>query len=337
MSAGRFIDQEHIASLIVDYVGLANDNVEATRIESAGASGGLALRQGYISVASGIHDIVVVGGAEKMTDVSESDAIDTLATSVDQEWETFFGATLTSLYAMIANRHMHDFGTTKEQLAKIAVKNHFNGSLNPKAHFQRKINLETAINSPMVSTPLNIFDCAPTSDGASALVLCELEIAKKICDKPIKIIASAQASDTIALHDRKDICTMQATVIAAKKAFKQAGIKPKDIDLAEVHDNFTITEILAIEDLGFVKKGEGGKASEEGLTALNSEISVNPSGGLKARGQPIGAVGIAQAVEVIQQLRNEAGKRQVKNAQIGLTHNIGGTGSTAVVHIFEVI
>lgn len=337
MSAGRFVDQSHIASLIVDYVGLANDNIEATRVEAAGASGGLALRQAYISIASGIHDIVVVGGAEKMTDVSETEAVETLATSVDQEWEAFFGATLTSLYAMIARKNMNDYGTTREQLASVAVKNHFNGSLNPKAQFQREIKLENVLKSPMVSEPLGIFDCAPTSDGAAALVLCSLKKAKKICDKPIKILASAQASDTIALHDRKDICTMQATRIAAKKAFKQAKIKPKNIDLTEVHDNFTITEILAIEDLGFFKKGTGGKAGEDGLTALNSGISVNTSGGLKARGQPIGAVGIAQAVEIVQQLRNEAGNRQVKNAEIGLMHNIGGTGSTAVVNIFEVI
>lgn len=337
MSAGRFIDQGHIASLIVDYVGLANDNIEATRIEAAGASGGLALRQAYISIASGINDIVVVGGAEKMTDVSEIEAVETLATSVDQEWETFFGATLTSLYAMIARKHMHDYGTTKEQLASVAVKNHYNGSLNPKAQFQREIKIENVIKSPIVSDPLGVFDCAPTSDGAAALVLCDLKKAKKICDKPIKISASAQASDTIALHDRKKICTMQSTVIAAKKAFKQIGIKPRDIDLAEVHDNFTISELLAIEDLGFFKKGEGGKASENGLTALNSDISINTSGGLKARGQPMGAVGVAQAVELVQQLRNEAGKRQVKNAQRGLMHNIGGTGSTAVVNIFEVI
>ena len=337
MSASRFVEQGHIASVIVDYVGLANDNIEATRIEAAGASGGLALRQAYISIASGIHDIVVVGGAEKMTDVSESDAVETLATSVDQEWESFFGATLTSLYAMIARKHMHDFGTTKEQMASVAVKNHFNGSLNPKAQFQKEIKLDTVMKSPMVSDPLGVFDCAPTSDGAAALVLCDLKKAKKICEKPIKISASAQASDTIALHDRKNICSMDATVIASNKAFKLAGLKRSDIDFAEVHDNFSISEILAIEDLGFVKKGDGGRLTESGFTALNSEISINPSGGLKARGQPIGAVGISQAVEIVEQLRNEAGKRQVKNAKRGLMQNIGGTGSTAVVNIFEVI
>jgi acetyl-CoA C-acetyltransferase len=335
MSAGRFIDQEHIAPLVADYVGLAGANLPATRIEGAGASGGLALSQAYMAVASEVHDIVVVGGAEKMTDVSEVYAQEILASTADQEWESVFGATFAGLHAMIAKRHMHEYGTTKEQLAHVAVKNHKNAVMNPNAQYRRAMALEVVLKAPMVAEPLGLFDCAPLSDGAAALVLCPMEKAKEYSEGPVRIASAGQAGDFMALHDRRDICTMDATVVAAKKAFKYAGLEPRDIDLAEVHDNYTISEILAVEDIGFFKKGEGGAATEEGKTALNSEISVNPSGGLKARGQPVGATGVAQAVEVVRHLRGEAGERQVKNAKYGLTHNVGGTGASVVVHIFE--
>ena len=207
--------------------------------------------------------------------------------------------------------------------------------MNPNAQYRRAMSLEVVLKAPMVADPLGLFDCAPLSDGAAALVLCPLDKANDYTDKPVRIASAGQAGDFIALHDRKDICTMQATSVAAKKAFKYAQITPSDIDLAEVHDNYTISEILAIEDLGFFKKGEGGPATEEGKTQLNSEISINPSGGLNARGQPVGATGVAQAVEVVKHLRNEAGDRQIVGAKYGLTHNVGGTGASCVVHIFE--
>ncbi len=335
MSAGRFIDQEHIGALIADYSGLARDNIPATRIEAAGASGGLALRQGFMAVASGLHDIVVVGGAEKMTDVSDAESAMIQSSAADQEWETVLGATFPSLHAMIALRHMHQYGTTREQLADVAVKNHKHGSLNPKAQFQRAITRETVLGSPMVSSPLRVFDCAPSSDGAAAVVLCPVDAAKKYTDMPIEIIGSGQASDTLALHHRKDICTMEATKVAAARAFKMAGLTQKDVEVAEVHDNFTISEILAIEDLGFFPKGQGGRATEAGKTSLSGEVAVNTSGGLKARGDPIGATGLAQAVEIVTQLKGKADKRQVKDAKVGLTHNVGGTGATVVVHLFR--
>ncbi len=335
MSAGRFIDQEHIGALIADYSGLARDNIPATRIEAAGASGGLALRQGFMAVASGLHDIVVVGGAEKMTDVSDTESAMIQSSAADQEWETVLGATFPSLHAMIALRHMHQYGTTREQLADVAVKNHKHGSLNPKAQFQRAITRETVLGSPMVSSPLRVFDCAPSSDGAAAVVLCPVDAAKKYTDTPIEIIGSGQASDTLALHHRKDICTMEATKVAAARAFKMAGLTQKDVQVAEVHDNFTISEILAIEDLGFFPKGQGGRATEAGKTSLSGEVAVNTSGGLKARGDPIGATGLAQAVEIVTQLKGKADKRQVKDAKVGLTHNVGGTGATVVVHLFR--
>ena len=334
MSGGRFIEQEHLGALIADYSGLASLNVPSTRVEAACASGGLALRQGILAVASGYHDIVVAGGAEKMTDVGVETTTDALAAAADREWEGIMGATFPGLYAMIAKLHMHKYGTTQEQLAAVAVKNHHNGTMNPKAQFQNEISIETVINSLMVADPLRVFDCSPITDGASAVVIAPAEIAKKYCDTPVYVKASAQASGTISLHDRPDITTLDATVAAAKWAYKMAKLKPKDIGFAEVHDCFTIAEICAIEDLGFVKKGEGGPATESGMTALGGKIPINPSGGLKACGHPVGATGVKQAVEITLQLRGEAGKRQINGAEIGLTHNVGGSGGTAVVHIF---
>ncbi|KAA0004753.1 acetyl-CoA acetyltransferase [Euryarchaeota archaeon ex4484_162] len=335
MSAGRFVGQEHVGALVADSAGLIG--VPSTRVESACASGGLAFRQAYLAVASGMHDMVVVGGVEKMTDVVSAEATNTLATAADQEWESFFGVTFPALYALIATRHMHEYGTTREQLAQVAVKNHANGVLNPNAHFKRKITLEDVLNSSPVAYPLRLLDCSPVSDGAAAVILCPLKDAKKYTDKIVKIRGSGQASDTLALYSREDICTFKSTVLASKMAYKQAKIRSKDVDVAEVHDCFTIAEILAIEDLGFFRKGEGGKAVEEGLTEMDGTIPVNTSGGLKAKGHPVGATGVAQIAEIVMQLRGEADKRQVKDAEIGLTHNIGGSGASCVVHILEVV
>jgi acetyl-CoA C-acetyltransferase len=336
MSAGRFIEQEHVAALIADYSGMARDFMPATRVEAAGASGGLALRQGFMAVASGMHDIVVVGGAEKMTDVPDGLSNDIQNSAADRQWECTFGATFPSLHAMIARRYMHQYGATREQIAQVAVKNHKHGSLNPKAQFQKEITLDTVLRAPMVAEPLGMFDCAPNSDGAAAVVLCSMDRARKYTDTPIKILASAQASDTLALHGRPDICTFRATQAAAQRAFKQARLDPKQIHLAEVHDNFTISELLAIEDLGFFAKGAGAKATADGQTLIGGTVAVNTSGGLKARGDPIGATGVAQVVELVTQLRGQAGKRQVADAKYGLAQNVGGTGGTVVVHILGV-
>jgi acetyl-CoA C-acetyltransferase len=336
MSSGRFVGQEHVGALVADVSGFSHMHIPSTRVEGACASGGLAVRQGYLSIASGINDIVIVGGIEKMNDVGGVSATETLATASDQEWEAFFGATFPGLYAMIAKRHMYEYGTTKKQLAQVAVKNHANGALNPNAQYRKPITLEYAMNATIVADPLGLMDCSPVSDGAASIVLCAADIAKKYTEKPIKIIGSGQGSDTLALHARRDICTLDATVHAGKMAYKQAKISPKQINLAEVHDCFTIAEICAIEDLGFVKKGEGGKAVENKITTLDGSLPINTSGGLKSKGHPVGATGVAQIVEITQQLRGEAGKRQVKDARIGLTHNVGGSGATCVVHILEV-
>lgn len=332
MSGGRFIDQEHINALIADRAGL--NSIPSTRVEAACASGGLALRQGVMAIMSGMHDIVVAGGVEKMTDILTERTTQTLATAADQEWEAFLGMTFPGLYAMIARRHMHEFGTTREQLAMVSVKNHRNAKHNPHAQFHVEITIDDVLNSAMVADPLRLLDCSPITDGSACIVLASEEKAKEFTDAPVYVTGSGQASSTISLHDRERITVIDSTVNASKEAYRRAKIKPGDVQVAEVHDAFTIGEILAIEGLGFVKLGKGGKATEEGLTQRDGKIPVNTSGGLKAKGHPVGATGIAQAAEIVTQLRGDAGKRQV-DADLGLTHNVGGSGGTAVVHIFE--
>lgn len=337
MAGGRFIGQNHISSMVLDHAGMTAINVPGIQVQVADASGAMALHTGYLAVASGSYDIVMVGGAEKMTDVDESETTDTMATIADRQWEAFPGATLPSLYALIARKHMHDHGTTREDLAQVAVKNHAHGALNPKAQFRRKIKVEAVLNSPYVAEPLTVFDCCPVSDGGAAVVLCAMDRAKEFTDQLIKVSASVVATDTLAVHSRDDLTTIKSTFVAGRKAFKQADMKIDRIDVAEVHDSYTIAEIMALEDLGFAQKGKGGSLAREGLTQLGGQMPVNTSGGLKARGHPCGATGVAQAVEILHQLRGEAGDRQVKDARVGLTHNLGGTGGTCVVHIMEVV
>jgi acetyl-CoA C-acetyltransferase len=335
MSGGLFAGQEHLGSLMADYLG--RSPIPATRVESACASGGLAFRQGFIDVASGMNDIVLVGGVEKMTDVSGDEATYALATAADQEYEVYHGVTFPGLYAMIAREHMQKYGTTREQLAHVAVKNHENGSKNPNAQFPHKVTAEQVINSVMVADPLTILDCSPITDGAAACILCPKEMASKYSKKPPIIISgSGHATDSIGLHDRNDRTAFNATAKAAETAYKMAGVTPADIDLAEVHDCFTIAEICVIEALGMVEKGKGGEATKSGMTAIGGKIPVNASGGLKSKGHPVGATGVAQIVEIVEQLHGNAGARQVKNAKRGLTQNMGGSGGSTLVHILEV-
>lgn len=336
MSPGLFAGQEHIGSLLSDYLGQAP--VPGVRVESACASGGMALRTGIAFVASGMHDIVLCGGVEKMTDVSGAQATYALATAADQDYEAFHGATFPGLYALIATAHMQKYGTKREDLAQVAVKNHDNGLLNPHAQYRMKITVDQVIHSVKVADPLNILDCSPITDGAAAVVIAPLEMAKKLKKRPVvKIAASAHATDTIALHQREDLTWLKSTADAAAAAYKQAGVKPADIDFAEVHDCFTIAEICVLEALGIVKRGQGGKATREGLTARDGKFPVNPSGGLKSKGHPVGATGIAQIHEIVTQLRGEAGARQLKHARRALAQNMGGSGGSAVVHILEVL
>ncbi len=333
MSGGMFTGQEHSSALMADYLGL--NPVPAVRTEAACSSGALALRVGFLAIASGMYDYVAVGGVEKMTDVYGPQATTALAGAMDYETEAYFGATFPGIYALIAQRHMHQFGTTRDQLSMVSVKNHDNGFLNPNAQYRRKITMEDVLKSPMVADPLRLLDCSPITDGAAAVIIVPAEMARKYTDTPIYIKASSQASDTLSLFGRRDITTLDATVFAAREAYKMAKLEPGKIDFAEVHDCFSIAEICAYEDLGFTEKGRGGKMIEEGETRLGGKIPVNTSGGLKSKGHPVGATGVAQIVELVRQLRGEAGKRQVSGAEIGLAHNVGGSGATAVVHILS--
>ncbi len=336
MAPGLFVGQEHLGALLADELGMAG--VPATRVESACASGGVALKAGFAEVASGLADVVLVTGVEKMTDVSGDDCTAALAAAADAELEVFYGATFPGLYALMARAHMARWGTTREQLAMVAVKNHRHGALNPHAQYRQEITVKDVIDSAKVAEPLNILDCSPITDGAAAVVLAEIGVARRLArGRPlVRIAGVGHATDRIALQSRADMTTLPATTLAAQRAFQMAGKSPKDVQVAEVHDCFTIAEIIVLEALGFCKPGEGGSQAASGRTALGGELPVNPSGGLKSKGHPVGASGVAQAVEITTQLRGAAGKRQVQGARVGLTQNMGGTGASTVVHILEV-
>lgn len=335
MSSGLFCDQEHLGSIGPDMAGLCP--TPGIRIESACASGGLAFRTGYMHVASGMADMVMAAGVEKMTDVDGGKATFALATAAEQEYEVYNGVTFPGLYAMMANHHMNKYGTTRDQLAQVAVKNHHNGSMNPLAQFRMKVTADQVKNAVMVSDPLTLLDCSPITDGSAAVILCSMDKAKKLSKKRlVKVTGSGNASDTIQLAHREDLSFIKSTAVAAEEAYKMAGRKASDIDFAEVHDCFTIAEIMVIEALGFVDKGKGGPATADGKTALDGEIPINASGGLKSKGHPVGATGTAQIVELTKQIRGEADEgRQLKKADIGLAQNMGGSGASSVVHILE--
>jgi acetyl-CoA C-acetyltransferase len=305
------------------------------RVEGACATGSVALRTGWMSIASGLADIMLVVGVEKMTEVPTPVATEIMGRGGDAMWEYPFGTTFPGYYAMIANAHMAEFGTTEEQMAMVAVKNHYYGSLNPFAHMQKEVTLDKALSSFMVAYPLKLFDCSLITDGAAAIILASEEKAKSICKKPVWIVGLGFATDTMRIGEREKLTSIQATREAAKIAYKMAGVGPRDIDIATVHDCFTIAEIIAYEDLGFCEKGEGGKLIESKETYIGGSIPVNVDGGLKAKGHPLGATGISMAIEITKQLRGEAGPRQVKDPEIGLTHNVGGTGQVVAVHIFR--
>jgi acetyl-CoA C-acetyltransferase len=333
MAPGLFAAQEHFGSVMADYLG--QRGIPSTRVESACASGGLAFRLAYMDVASGMHDVVLAGGVEKMTDVAGGDATHALATAADMRWEGVSGVTFPGLYAMMAVAHMHKYGTKREQLAAVAVKNHHNGTMNPRAQYQMEITIEGVINSTKVADPLNILDCSPITDGAAAVILVPADMVKKFRKPGVKVIGTGHATDSIALHDRDDLTTLNAVAEAAEQAYKMSGKGPKDIDFCEVHDCFTIAEIVVSESLGLFDRGKGGPAAAAGETAIEGRSPINPSGGLKSKGHPVGATGAAQIVEITEQLRGEAGGRQVKNARVGLAQNMGGSGGSSVVHILE--
>ena len=333
MSSGYCQHQEHLGALMADYIGLKSP--PAVKIEAAGASGGMALREGIQAVASGLHDFVVVGGVEKMSDVLTPDITYAMAMAADQEYEAFIGVTFTALNAMIKRAYQHKFGVSDELIATLPVHCHDMASKNPYAQYPFKITIEQVLSSPFVAEPLRLLECSSPADGAAILILCPLEKAKKFTDTPIEIAGIGAATDTIALYQRDDFTTFKATIEAANMAYKMAHIKPEEVDVAEIHDSFSITGVISLEDLGFFKKGTAAKAIYEGEIVPGGKIAVNTFGGLKARGHPVGATGVYQVAEVVKQLRGEAGKNQVDDAEIGLTQNIGGVGGTVTVYIFR--
>jgi acetyl-CoA C-acetyltransferase len=328
-----FVGQNHLAP----YVGMAAgfEGIPCTRFEDACASSGSAFFHAWQSVAAGIYDVVVAAGVEKMTSQSTPRVAEILAGAGDMAGEGRAGATFPALFAMIARRHMHQFGTTREQLAAVAVKNHANGAKNPLAHMRKVITIEQALAGKPIAEPLTVYDCSLISDGAAAVVIVPLEHAARFNSRYAKVLAVTQTSDHVALDRKADITFFPAVKAAGEKAYKLAGIEPKQVDLAELHDCFTIAEIIASEDLGFVGKGQGGPFAASGATALGGVIPVNTSGGLKSKGHPVGATGVGQMSDVVMQLRGDAGERQVAKHQIGLAQNLGGSGATCVVTILE--
>jgi acetyl-CoA acetyltransferase len=325
--------QGHTGATMADWAGLLH--VPATRTEAACASSGVALRAGIYAVLSGLCDVVMVGGVEKMTHRATAEVTEYLAMASDYPFEQWHGITFPGLFALMATAHMHKYGTTEQQLAAVAVKNHYHGSLNPKAQMQKEITLEAAMASRAVAWPLKLYDCSLITDGASCLILTKPELASRFTDTPVHIIGSGQASDTIGLYERANFTSLMTARLAAKQAYEMAAVNPENVDCTEVHDCFTIAEIIAYEDLGFCKPGEGGKLVESGETRLGGKIPVNTSGGLKAKGHPVGATGTGQAYEMYLQLTGQAERRQVKDAEVGLSHNVGGSGATATVHIYR--
>ncbi len=323
-----FVGQNHLAPYIAAQAGLRG--IPATRFEAACASGGSAFFHAWQSVSAGIYDCVLVAGVEKMTNQPTPRVTEILAGAGDMAGEGLAGATFPALFAMIARRHMQQYGTTREQLAAVAVKNHANGAKNPLAHMRKVITLEQALAGKPVAEPLTVYDCSLISDGAAALVLVPWDNAQ---DRSIRIRAVAQTSDVVALDAKDDITIFEAVRSAAESAYEQAGIGPHDIELAEVHDCFTIAEIVASEDLGFVPKGNGGPFAQSGQTALTGCLPINASGGLKSKGHPVGATGVGQICDLVQQMRGEASESQVEHHDIGLAQNLGGSGATCVVTI----
>lgn len=322
----------NLGPFAAEAAGLAG--VPVRRVENACASSGYALRDAYLAIRSGACDVALVGGLEKMNDLSKAHQRYWLGVSGDTEWERMAGLTFPGTYALMAQRHMHEYGTTEEHLVAVAEKNHANGALNPKAQFQKSVTREKIRSSAYVCSPLRLFDCCSTTDGASALLLASEERARSLTDAPVWILGSGAASDRLAVYERPSMTTLTATVAAGREALRQARLGPERVQLAEVHDCFTIAEVLALEDLGLCPKGQGGPFSESGATRRDGRRPVNTSGGLKSKGHPLGATGAAQAYEAFKQLRAEAGSRQVKGAQNALTHNVGGSGASCVVHVF---
>lgn len=333
MLAGQLSHQEHLGALLADFSGMRG--IEAVRVEAADASGGAALRQGYLAVASGLVDIALVVGVEKYTDVVGSTRVAASATGMDADFEAAQGATTPALAGLLMNRYMHEHQLEVSAFAGFSVNAHNNGALNPNAMYRNRIKPEGFARAPAIAGPISLFDAAPEGDGAAAVVLAPAERAKDLVPRPVRIAASAAATDSLSLHDRAKVLAAQAAARSVERAFAQAGLATGDIDFFEAHDSFTIMATLGLEACGFAAPGEGWKlANDEGI-GLKGKIPISTFGGLKARGHVGGASGIYQAVEAALQLRGDAGENQVTGAKIGMIQSVGGLGGTAVTHILE--
>ena len=340
MAAGMLNHQTAIASALADTLNLLPAAADA--IENGPASGGSALKNGVLAVASGYYDRVLVVGGEKMSSVIGPKATDMMATMAHPQAEYIYGATLPSLAGMFARLYMQQYGIIPLQLAKVAIKNHNNATRNPYAHFRTAITLADILtgpqapsNNPVVAEPLRRYDCCPVSDGAAAVVLCPAELAKSFGQPAVTVAGFGQATDTHTLQERDDPTELRAVRIASQKAFAMAQLAPSDVHVAELHDAFTILEIAESEQAGFFEMGEGAKALDEGVTEIGGRLPINPSGGLKARGHALGATGIAQVVELVWQLRGDAGERQVKGAEVGFSLNFGGMGNNVLAFVLR--
>ncbi|MEE8597736.1 MAG: thiolase domain-containing protein [bacterium] len=325
--------QRSLSGVVAEYIGMIPKSVWLT--EAACASGSAAIRTAYMAIKSGMHDIVAVIGVQKMRELSTEEILALMGRVGDVQWESIFGTTFPGYYALYANRHMHDFGTTKEQMGLVAVKNHHYGSMNPHAFFQKEVTLERVIGSDDVAFPVSVFDCCANADGAACVIMTNEKLAKKYSDTPVWFEGLGSASAEMSLLRRPNLVEIPSAVEAAKQAYAQAKVKPSDIQVADVHDCFTIAEIMAYENLGFCPKGKGGKFIEEKQSYIGGKTPVNVDGGLKAKGHPVGATGVSMTTEIVKQLRGEAGKRQVSGAEIGLTHNVGGIGQYTFVQILR--
>lgn len=330
-----FVGQSHLGPYLSTALGMKG--IPATRFEAACASSGSAFFHAVSAVSAGLYDTVMVLGVEKMTSQPTARVTEILAAAGDCSGEIAAGSTFPSLFAMIARRHMYEFGTAREHLAAVAVKNHKNGALNPDAHMRKVITIEQALNARPIAEPLGLYDCSLISDGAAAVIVTAIDRASEFTAKPAAVLGIAQASDYVALDQKDDITTFPAVHAASRKAYTMAGLGRDQIEFAEVHDCFTIAEIVATEDLGFCEKGKGGFYAAEGCTGRNGPRPVNASGGLKSKGHPVGATGVAQICDILQQIRGDAGERQLRRHSIGLAQNLGGSGATCVVTILGAV
>ena len=340
MASGLFNHQVSVASALVDRLSLMP--AAADRIENGPASGGSAVKNGFLAVASGFNDVVLVVGGEKMREVIGPRATDIVACMTHPMAEYIYGVTLPAMAGMFTRLYMEKYGVTRKHLTEVAVKNQENGLLNPYAHIQMKITMEGTlthpqahVNNPVVADPIHLYDCCPVSDGAAAVLLTTEEIAKELGKPSVYIAGVGQATDTHTLQERSDPTELKAVQVASQKAFEMAGLTPQDIDVAELHDAFTILEIAESEQAGFFPLGEGGKAVDAGETRIGGSLPINPSGGLKARGHPVGATGVAQVVELVWQLRNDAGEHQVEDASKGFSLNFGGFGNNVLAFVLR--